>query len=220
MPSESSREQILRLLRHEPMTARRMAERIGISPQAVRDQLRALEGEGLVGVSRLRRDTGGKPAREFVLTPEGEEAFGKSYAVLLRHVVGRIRRDLDPGLERRLLEAAARDTAEEAVGRPLPEPAPAEGLDRDDLAERLGAAAEALSALGGAARVEAGPDGTPLLRSDGCPLSAVVRDEPGACLLAERLVTALAGLEVREACDREGRPRCRFVVDSGPAAGV
>lgn len=216
METHSSRNRILRLLRREPRTARELSERIDISPQAVRDQLRSLEREGLAEVARLRRDTGGKPAREFALTVEGEEAFGKSYALLLRNLLGALHRGLDDDAERSLLEAAARRTAEEAAGPALPDPVSPGKIDRDELAARLEAAADALNALGGAATVAHGPGGEPEIRSDGCPLSAVVRDEPEACLLAELLVTALTGVEVVEACDRSGRPRCRFGVGGGP----
>lgn len=215
MEPHSSRDRILSFLRRGPRTARELSERIGISPQAVRDQLRSLEREGLAEVARLRRDTGGKPAREFALTVEGEEAFGKSYALLLRNLLGELHRGFDATAERDLLEAAARRTAEEAAGPKLPDPVAPEEVDREELRARLGAAADALNALGGAATVAAGSAGEPEIRSDGCPLSAVVRDEPEACRLAELLVTALAGVEVVEACDRSGRPRCRFEVSGG-----
>lgn len=217
MEPHSSRDRILHLLRRGPRTARELSERIDISPQAVRDQLRGLEREGLAEVARLRRDTGGKPAREFALTVEGEEAFGKSYALLLRNLLGELHRGLDATAERALLGAAARRTAEEAAGPALPDPVSPEEIDREELEARLEAAAGALNALGGAATVAAGPGGEPVIRSDGCPLSAVVRDEPEACRLAELLVTALAGVEVVEACDRSGRPRCRFEVEGDPA---
>ncbi len=52
-----------------------------------------------------------------------------------------------------------------------------------------------------------------VLQGASCPLSAVVRSNPGACAAMEALLTELLGVPVKEACDREGaRPRCRFLV--------
>ena len=207
----SSRDEVLVLLRRGPRTAAELSEAIEISPQAVRDQLRALEAEGFVAVGGLRRDTGGKPAREYRLTAAGEETFGKSYAALLRHLVGELHERLSPAAERALLEATARRAAVEAAGPELPEPASAAALSERELRRRLEAAVEVLDALGGAARVERHEGGW-RIASDGCPLSAVVREHPNACGLAEALVRVLSGLEVRETCDRADRPRCGFEV--------
>ncbi len=95
----------------------------------------------------------------------------------------------------------------------MPEIVAPEDLTSDRLRERLEAAVGVLNALGGAAEVETGENG-PFIRSDGCPLSGLVRQDPEACLLAEALVATVSGVEVHEVCDRSGRPRCRF--EPGP----
>lgn len=210
----SSRDEVLALLRRGARTAAELSEAIRISPQAVRDQLRALEAEGFVAVRGLRRDTGGKPAREYRLTAAGEETFRKSYAALLRHLIGAIHERLSPAAERSLLEATARRAALEAAGPALPEAASAADLPEGEIRRRLERAVAVLDGLGGAARVE-GPGETWRIASDGCPLSAVVREVPHACGLAEALVQVLSGLEVREVCDRSDRPRCGFELVPG-----
>lgn len=211
----SSRAQILTLLRAEPGTAGELAEAIDISPQAVRDQLRTLEGKGWIEVDRLRRDTGGKPAREYVLTPAGEESFDKPYSEVLRYLVAELDDRLGGSRKRDLLEAVGRRIGADLEGGGGPALAATEELTPDELRDRLQAAVEVLDGLGGAARVEAG-EGGPVLRSDGCPLSGLVRQDPEVCLLARALVEAVSGVEVRETCDRSDRPRCRFE----PAAGT
>lgn len=213
MPSSadagSSRRQILGLLRAEARTAGELAEDIEISPQAVRDQLRTLEGRGWIEVGRLRRDTGGKPAREYVLTPEGEESFEKPYPEVLRCLLGELHERLGGRRKRELLEAVGRRIGADVSETRLPEPTSPEGLSPGELRERLEAAVEVLNGLGGAAVVEETEDG-PRIRSHGCPLSGIVRQDPEACLLAEALVETISGVEVRETCDRSDRPRCRF----------
>jgi predicted ArsR family transcriptional regulator len=49
------------------------------------------------------------------------------------------------------------------------------------------------------------------LQGYACPLSAVTPGHPEVCELARALVEEIAGVPVREACDRSGRPRCAFV---------
>lgn len=205
--ARSTRERILALLRSDSRTAAELAETIDISPQAVRDQLRPLEERGWVAVGGFRRDTGGKPAREYTLTAAGEESFAKPYAEVLRHVL----RELDGRLGVRgkcaVFEAVGR-----RIGADAADPAPAAG-ERGRPRERLERAADVLNALGGAAVVEETDDGL-RIRSDGCPLSRLVRDDPDVCRLAEALVERVSGIEVKETCDRSSRPRCRFEVAS------
>lgn len=205
----SSRRQILGLLRAESRTAGELAEAIDISPQAVRDQLRTLEGRGWIEVGRLRRDTGGKPAREYVLTAAGEESFEKPYPEVLRHLIGELQDRLGGGPKRELLAAVGRRIGAEVSEAKVPGATPPDEPGPGGLRERLAAAVEVLNGLGGAAAVEETEEGL-RIQSHGCPLSGIVRQDPEACLLAEALVETIAGVEVRETCDRSGRPRCRF----------
>lgn len=207
----TTRDRILGLLRLRERTAGELASAIGVSPQAIRDQLRTLEGAGRVEVSRLRRDTGGKPARVYALTQAGEETFEKAYGPVLAAVLEALGERLGAEERRAVLEAAGRRLAE-AVGSPGSVDPDGGGEARPPV-ERLGEAATALNELGGAAEVVEGPP--PAIRSDGCPLSGVARVSPEACRVAEALVRRLTGLEVRERCDREGRPRCRFELAEG-----
>lgn len=205
----SSRDEILGLLRVRPRTASELAEAMGISPQAVRDQLRVLEGRGWVEVGSLRRDTGGKPAREYVLSSAGEESFEKPYPEVLRYLVTELQDRLGDRRKRELLEAVGRRIGADLSRGGVREATLPEALDPDRLRERLEAAVGVLNELGGAAMVEETEDGL-AIQSHGCPLSGLVRRDPDACLLAEALVETISGVRVRETCDRSERPRCRF----------
>lgn len=209
--ARSSRDEILTLLRAGPHTAAELADVIEISPQAVRDQLRTLEGRGWIAVRRLRRDTGGKPAREYVLTAEGEESFEKAYPELLRYLVGELQERLGSRQKRELFEATGRRLGTDLCENGVPDVAAPDELSPARLRQRLEAAVEILNALGGAAELVEAGEGL-RIESHGCPLSGLVRQDPEACLLAEALVQTLSGVRVMETCDRDGRPRCRFEV--------
>ena len=55
-------------------------------------------------------------------------------------------------------------------------------------------------------------DGSFVIRDYSCPLAAVTPGHPEVCRLAETLIAELAGVPVRECCDRGKRPRCCFEV--------
>ncbi|HKT40422.1 MAG TPA: hypothetical protein VJR48_18770 [Ktedonobacterales bacterium] len=76
---------------------------------------------------------------------------------------------------------------------------------------RLEAAVGALNQLGGLAELDV--EGENLsLRGYSCPLAAVVPWHPDACRLAEAFVSEVAGVPIRECCDRGAVPHCRFEV--------
>ena len=140
----------------------------------------------------------------YELTPEAESLFPKAYAATLGTLL-EVLADADSveGVRRVLRDSGRRL----AVGRP-----PAAGGSR----ERLQAAADVVSALGGLAEVEERPDGRLLLRGFSCPLAELVPGHPELCLMTEALVSEISGLAVHECCDRTAGnpPRCQFEVDS------
>ncbi|HET9949501.1 MAG TPA: helix-turn-helix domain-containing protein [Longimicrobiales bacterium] len=203
----STRARILRLLRRSGATIAELARALGVSGNAVRAHLAALQRDGLV------RDvgaapTGGKPAQIYDLTPAGEEAFPKAYAVVLEGLIRelRLRRGREATIE--ILRSVGREAAR---ARGVPPAAPLEA--------RVGDAAEALRTLGGDAEVLRTAGGWEI-RGYGCPLSAVVMREADACRLAEGLVAELTGARVSERCDRSGsRPCCVFAVEGANGKG-
>jgi predicted ArsR family transcriptional regulator len=68
-----------------------------------------------------------------------------------------------------------------------------------------------LETLGGAARLEK-EEHKLVISSRSCPLGAAVAEHPEACQLAEALVSEIVGAPVKENCDRNGFPRCRFEI--------
>jgi predicted ArsR family transcriptional regulator len=55
-------------------------------------------------------------------------------------------------------------------------------------------------------------DGGLVIRGYSCPLAGVTPDHPEVCGMAETLIAEVAGVPVREHCDRGERPRCYFEI--------
>jgi predicted ArsR family transcriptional regulator len=199
---ETTRGQIVALLRRGSRTVEELAQEIGLTDNAVRAHLATLERDGLVWPVGVRRGPGaGKPATLYELHPDAEPLFSRAYAPVLRAMLDVIAERLPEAQA----EALMRD-----VGRQL-----AAELGRDvtgDLHARVHAAAALLGALGGEAYVEKGDD-TLQLRGYGCPLSAAVTPRAEICRAVEALLSEVIGVTVREDCDRGERPRCCFHVE-------
>ena len=197
----STRGQVVLLLRQGLGTVEELARALDLTDNAVRAHLTALERDGLVVQSGLRRG-GGKPAFTYALTPEAERLFPKAYGTVLNLM-------LDVLAER--LPAETIDEALREVGRRL---AAGQAAPSGDLRHRVSHAIELLDELGGLAEIEE-RDGGFVILGCSCPIAAAVDGHPEACLLAEALLAEVIGAPVRQTCAPE-IPRCQFEV--GPIA--
>ena len=89
----STRGQVLTLLRQGHGTVEDLARELGLTDNAVRSHLTALERDGLVTQSGLRRGVG-KPAHVYTLTPDAERFFPKAYGPVLQQVVATLGEEL------------------------------------------------------------------------------------------------------------------------------
>src|SRR5689334_596288 len=194
---ESTRGQIVTLLRSSACTVEELAEQLTLTDNAVRAHLATLERDGLVRQSGLRRGPR-KPHFTYVLTDEADKLFPKAYDALLNQLIVVLKTRLEP--------AEIEDVLRE-VGRALA--ADAAPADPASLESRVQTALKVLEAIGGAAEVEHHGDKLVIV-STGCPLAAAVSVHPEVCRLAETLVAEIVKVPVEEKCDRTGRPRCRF----------
>ena len=191
----TTRGQVLALLRRGTRTIDDLARTLGLSDNAVRAHVAALESDGLVR-RRGVRPTGGKPAFAYEIAPDAEARLSRAYIPVLTELVRVLERRLGPDE----LEVVLRE-----VGRGLG----ASHRPTGDLRARASAAAAVLTELGGVVDVhETG--GAITLRALSCPLADAVRAHPATCRAAESLVAELVGGPVRERCDRGERPRCCF----------
>lgn len=209
----STRGQLVVLLRRGPRTVEELAAALGLTDNAVRAHLAALERDGMARVLGVRRCGGsGKPAYEYVLTPAAERVFPKPYADML----GTLYDVLGERLPAAELETLARETGRR-MARGLEGDAGGDGGDGGERAAE--GAVAALNAMGGLAELEVcGQSGTRTIHAHTCPLAEVVTHHPGACALAEAFVSGLAGVPVRAECSLDERPHCRFTLREDPLA--
>ena len=198
---ESTRGQIVTILRGSPCTVEELAGKLELTDNAVRAHLLTLERDGLVRQSGLRRGPR-KPHFTYALTPEADAIFPKAYDTLLNQLIAVLKTRLDqPELEDVLREVGRAV----AAGSPAGSTATLEG--------RVRTALKVLETIGGCAEIEQ-QDGKFVIRGNACPLAAAVSVHPEVCGLAETLVAEIVKAPVHEHCNREGQPKCRFEIDA------
>jgi predicted ArsR family transcriptional regulator len=211
----TTRGQIVMLLRRAGRTVDELARALDLTDNGVRGHLATLERDGLVRQHGTRRG-GGKPAYTYELTPEADRFFPKAYDEILAQLLDALADRLPSELLGQVLDDVSQRLA---VGRVAPD---------GDLRSRVEWGAAVLRDLGGLPEVEE-CDGGFVIRGYSCPIGAVVARQPGACRLAELLLSRVVAATVRERCERGEPPRCCFEVrpvgsDDGPrrpaSAGV
>ena len=197
---DSTRGRIVTLLRGGTKTVNDLSQELGLTDNAVRAHLLSLERDGLVKQSGVQPGHR-KPHFAYELTAEAEHLFPKAYHTLLNQLITALKdrlttQDLDQVLREVGSSIAAQDAAATRNG---------------SLEQRVRKALHMLEALGGSATME--QDGKKfVIRSGSCPLAESVTAHPEVCKLAEELVAKIVGTAVREQCDREAFPRCRFAI--------
>ncbi|MFT8395200.1 helix-turn-helix transcriptional regulator [Propionibacterium sp.] len=190
-PGESSaRRQVLReLLGGGPATAAVLAERLGVTSTAVRRQLGVLLESGDVE-EREHRERGprgrGRPAKDFVITDQGRQAFHQGYDDLALQAMAALREMAGPqaveALGQRRYDEVAADYQELREAEPTGDP----------VAQLAGL----LDAKGYVARVDDSPAGAQLCQHH-CPVAAVAAAYPELCEMETQVFSRLLGSRVQ-----------------------
>lgn len=195
----TTRARVMALLRRSSRTVDELARELGVTDNAVRPHIAALEKDGLVHSAGTRTGGGaGKPATVYELDSDAEPLLSRAYAPVLGALLEVIGDELDPRTAKRVLRETGKRLAAASGGR-------ADG----DLTARARAAAAVLTALGGDVTVERA-GGVVKLSGAACPLASAVSRNPHVCHAVESLVGEIAGAKATECCDRSSRPRCCF----------
>ena len=188
---------MLEAVRRGCRTVNSLAARLGVTDNAVRGHLTALQRAGLVrSAGVVRSGVAGQPATEYELTPAADVTLSRAYAPVLGALVEALACRLQP----RALRAMFTD-----AGRRL---GPATRA-RASLASGARAARAILSALGASVHLERGESHVDL-RGDGCPLAAAVARVPATCTIVAALLERQTGRPVEKRCTYSHRPRCAF----------
>jgi len=196
---ESTRGRVILQLRDSAKTVNELAAAMGISDNAVRAHLLALERDGLVNQRGLIKGFR-KPHWVYGLTDEARHLFPAAYDSLLNRLLAVLERTLSPSVLLKTMRSVGHDIAADV------RKSPNESLD-----SRLEKALSTLEGLGGAAKVVRNDDGL-RIESDACPFADVVAEHPEVCKVAESFVCEIVGEQVTEKCDRTGLPKCRFQI--------
>lgn len=192
-----TQQRLLALVRRGPQSIGALAGELGLTDNAIRTHVATLMADGLVEQVGVERDTGGKPARLYRLTRDGEEFFPKAYGAVLVELMEEIARRDGPEVLKAMLESIGERVA---------------GHGATGSAEaRLTAAVEAFRLLGGDLELKK-VEGGWLLQNAGCPLSAVSSRRDEICTLAQAFIAKVTGRPVQECCERGERPGCAFKV--------
>ena len=198
---DSTRGQIVALLRRQSRTVEELARALGLTDNAVRNQLSTLERDGLVRQGGVRRGGGaGKPAVLYDLHPDTGSLLSRAYQPVLGTVLDVVVEEVPEPRRHELLQEVGRRLARQLGGRAQ--------ASRE---ERIRAAAVILEELGGDVEVVA-RDGKPFIQGYACPLAAVVRHRPEVCSAVAAMVSEVAGAPARSCCEHGDNPRCCFEV--------
>jgi predicted ArsR family transcriptional regulator len=198
---DGTRARLLALLREGTWTVDDLAERLSLTDNAVRFHLDALEKLGTVRKDGVRRIGVGQPASVYSLSPVGEEAFSRAYAPVLIACLEELRDRNSAKQVATFLRRVGKRLARGFTHSPSP------------LAARVAGASDLLNTLGGITSVEKSGN-TFRIVGRACPLSRAVEADHCVCAAVTSLVAEVVGAEVRERCDRSGRPKCCFEISS------
>jgi predicted ArsR family transcriptional regulator len=184
---ERTRDAVARLiLESGPRTAAELAERLKISPAAVRRHLDALVAEGLLE-EREPRVSGhrgrGRPPRAYALTDAGRAAFPHGYDDLASHGCPVPARVGGRGRGRPVRRAPGRELARLVS-------------DPSDKPRRVGELAEALTDVGYASTTERAGAGLQLCQHH-CPVAHVAAEFPQLCEAETRAFERVLGTYVQ-----------------------
>jgi len=197
---------LLELKRAQPLTAKELAEKLGISANAVRHHLKELEAEALVTYGREQRGVGA-PTFAYRLSPEGEALFPKRYEETLTAILERLAARQGRGAAVEMLEDHFADL-ERRVRLEV------DGITPE---RRLETLARVMTDAGYMADVNGG-DGSFRFAEHNCAIRAVAERFPEVCAAEQKfLQTALAAASVERVTHIvDGCNACEYAITFEP----
>jgi predicted ArsR family transcriptional regulator len=195
-----TRGRIIEILRRTPATASEIARDLGLTYNAVRPHLTALQRDGVVRGDETRRGET-RPSVVYRLAPGVDAALSRAYTPFASELVGELGTHLPEAELRQVMGNVGRRLAAK-----WPRP-------RGEACQRVQAASELLIELGAPNEVEQLESGW-RIRGVGCMLAEAVREQSTVCHAMESLLSELLEMPVRECCERGEGPRCCFEIVS------
>ncbi|MBC5809889.1 MAG: hypothetical protein GIW95_03410 [Candidatus Eremiobacteraeota bacterium] len=207
---QSTRGKIVTALRRRhTASAIELAGEFGLSANAVRQQLVALERDGYV-VERAVRRGPTKPTLEYSLTADAESLFPQQYEKMLNALLREVKSTLGPAALSSVLEgmskrASAKFTSQVTAGDLKGKVTQLAAALRDN-----GVEAEVID-IGGALE----------LREHNCPYSKTVGEHPEVCSIIHTVLRDTVGGEAKQTESiATGGDSCRFEISSTQRPGA
>jgi len=199
---DSTRGRMVAALKKGSRTVNDLAAELGLTDNAVRAHLLALERDGLVAPAGMVKGFR-KPHASYQLTAEAKHIFPRSYDSILNRLIG-------------ILKQRYRQMPLATIFHDLGRDLAGDDLSRVTADERMTRALESLEEMGGAPHV-INENGKTFIKSESCPFADSVIEHPEVCKIAESMVEKIVGKKVVETCDRTASPKCCFAIGDSTA---
>ncbi|MFD0715020.1 helix-turn-helix transcriptional regulator [Paenibacillus sp. GCM10027626] len=199
--SLSTREHIIHMLKtNGELSAKTIAEQLGITGMAVRRHIDALERDGYID-SRTLRQAMGRPTAMYRLTPQADKFFPKKYQTLALDLLGELGRESGDEMINLLFQRRQEGLFNKYTA----------AMHNKDLADRVSQLARIQNENGYMVHYEQeGPDEF-VLQEYNCPISDVANEYGQACQCELNLFRSLLGADVtRTECLAKGGQKCVY----------
>ena len=198
---------LVALRKEQPLTAKELGQRFGLTANALRRHLKELQDSALVRYRREIRGVGG-PVYAYSLTEQGERLFPRSYANPLADALDVVRAEQGPEGVARIFRKRWEAVAAEA----LP------SLAALPLATRATALARLLSEHGYMAESTESSPGAITLREHNCVVREIAQRFPEVCTAEAAFIAEVLGVTVeRQQHIVSGCSSCDYTAHDGTA---
>jgi predicted ArsR family transcriptional regulator len=199
----TTRDVILHTIKSSPQsTVEELAEAADISPVTVRHHLNALQAEGSIEASSVRRKVG-RPYYVYTLSERGQELFPKRYVRLTHRLLDEMKDRLPDEVIGQIFNGVVESVLEEHRGE----------FEHLPLEKRLDYLVELLSDEGFLSTWERTPGGYRLVEYS-CPYLSIGSTHTEVCNFDTQLMSGVLQLNVQQdSCMLQGAHCCQFTIN-------
>ena len=197
-------QQLLTLLlqNKDGLTVEHLSKGLGITDNAVRQHLTALERDGMVARGETK-STGGRPEQLYGLTTAGHELFPRHYSWFAELLINSLREEQGVDALRERLESMGK-----AVGRQVT----IRLAETKDKAERIRALSGIMRELGYQSEsIDPSKEKLPAIEATNCVFHSLAQRYPEVCHFDLAMMSEVVGCDViHDECMVRGGHVCRF----------
>src|SRR5258708_6846105 len=195
------------LKRAQPLTAKQLAEKLGVSANAIRHHLKELEAAALIVYGREQRGVGA-PTFAYRLSPAGEALFPRAYEATLNELLDRMAEKAGRGAAVELLEDHYRELTRRVLAQ----------VDGRSASERVALVARLMNEQGYMAEWQEAA-GAFRLAEHNCAIRAVAERFPEVCTAEQQFLRDGLGAAVeRRTHITSGCNACEYAITFAPRA--